>query len=83
LKERSWKKGKAMRWRIRKCPHCKTYTLREACPKCGTKTCVPHPHRFSPEDKYVEYRLWSKYPQLMMRVIQKEEKLHNYSQATP
>jgi H/ACA ribonucleoprotein complex subunit 3 len=65
-----------MKWRIRRCPQCKTYTLREICPKCGAKTFVPHPPRFSPEDKYVEYRLWSKHPGIMMKVIQRKEKEH-------
>jgi len=65
-----------MRWRIRKCPKCQTYTLSETCPRCGTKTFVPHPHRFSPEDRYVEYRLWSKYPQLIEKVTQRKEKVH-------
>ncbi|HDN76179.1 MAG TPA: RNA-protein complex protein Nop10 [Acidilobales archaeon] len=46
-----------MKFLIRKCPKCGTYTLREECPKCGTKTKVAHPPRFSPEDKYVRYRV--------------------------
>ncbi|MCS7112256.1 MAG: RNA-protein complex protein Nop10 [Ignisphaera sp.] len=56
-----------MRWRLRKCPVCKTYTLREICANCNTKTLVPHPHRFSPEDRYVAYRVLSKYPRLVSR----------------
>ncbi|ASI98170.1 RNA-protein complex protein Nop10 [Thermococcus celer] len=45
-----------MRFRIRKCPECGRYTLKEVCPVCGAKTKVAHPPRFSPEDPYGEYR---------------------------
>lgn len=41
--------------KLRKCPRCKTYTLKEVC-KCGEKTASPHPPKFSPEDKYGAYR---------------------------
>ncbi len=56
-----------MKWRIRKCPICKKYTLKEVCTYCNAKTVVPHPHRFSPEDRYVAYRVLSKYSQLINR----------------
>ena len=47
-----------MRWLMRKCVRCGRYTLRrDKCPVCGGELVVPHPPRFSPEDKYVEYRL--------------------------
>lgn len=49
-----------MRWLIRKCPKCGRYTLKEQCSSCGIKTVTPHPHRFSPEDKYVKYRVMAK-----------------------
>lgn len=46
-----------LRWLLRKCVNCGRYTLRQdKCPKCGGKLIVPHPPRFSPEDKYVKYR---------------------------
>jgi len=45
-----------LRFRIRKCPSCGRYTLREVCPVCGSETKVAHPARFSPEDPYGEYR---------------------------
>jgi len=45
---------------IRRCPNCKTYTLKEVCPRCGSKTVSAAPPRFSPIDKYVRYRLMSK-----------------------
>ncbi len=50
-----------MRWRIRKCPRCGRYTLRDVCPSCGSPTVVAHPHRFSPEDRMVRYRVAMKY----------------------
>jgi len=47
-----------MNWIMRKCPVCGKYTLKkDKCPACGAKVVVPHPPRFSPEDKYVEYRI--------------------------
>jgi H/ACA ribonucleoprotein complex subunit 3 len=46
-----------VRWLLRKCTVCGRYTLREdRCPLCGGRVVVPHPPRFSPEDKYVAYR---------------------------
>ena len=41
---------------ILKCPKCNSYTLKEICPKCRTKTISPKPPNFSPEDKYGKYR---------------------------
>lgn len=46
-----------MQWLLRKCVRCGRYTLRrDKCPVCGGPLVVPHPPRFSPEDKYVAYR---------------------------
>jgi len=45
-----------MKVRMRKCPKCGTYTLKENCPVCGEKTVTPIPPRFSPEDPYGKYR---------------------------
>lgn len=42
--------------KIMKCLNCKSYTLSEKCPECGAKTVDPKPPKFSPEDKYGEYR---------------------------
>jgi H/ACA ribonucleoprotein complex subunit 3 len=42
---------------IRKCTRCGRYTLKERCPLCGSETIDPHPPRFSPEDRYVSYRV--------------------------
>ena len=41
---------------LRRCPSCKKYTLREACPLCGGVTFMPIPAKYSPSDKYGEYR---------------------------
>ena len=47
-----------MNWLMRKCTKCSRYTLsKDKCPFCGGDLVVPHPPRFSPEDKYVMYRL--------------------------
>ena len=48
---------KTMKWKLRKCPIDGIYTLKDTCPLCGSKTIVPHPPRFSPEDKFVKYRI--------------------------
>jgi len=43
---------------MRKCVNCGRYTLRQdKCPICGSEVKIPHPPRFSPEDRYVRYRL--------------------------
>ena len=52
-----------MKWLMRRCSSCGRYTFKEVCPVCGTPTRVPHPPRFSPEDKYVKYRIMAKYSQ--------------------
>ncbi len=46
-----------MKWLMRKCTKCSRYTLKEACPACGAPTRIPHPAKFSPEDKYAKYRM--------------------------
>jgi H/ACA ribonucleoprotein complex subunit 3 len=45
-----------MKGRIRRCPADWTYTLGPTCPCCGKETVPAHPARFSPEDRYGEYR---------------------------
>jgi len=40
--------------RMMRCPNYH-YSLREKCPVCGLPTSTPHP-KYSPEDKYGEYR---------------------------
>ncbi|MEM4971436.1 MAG: RNA-protein complex protein Nop10 [Sulfolobales archaeon] len=46
-----------MKHLIRKCIRCGRYTLKDRCPICGSETIDPHPPRFSPEDRYVSYRI--------------------------
>lgn len=46
-----------MKPRLRKCNKCKTYTLKEACPKCGSLTVSAHPAPFSPDDRFLEYKI--------------------------
>ncbi len=42
---------------IFKCKQCGEYTLNEKkCSKCGGKVGNPRPPKFSPEDKYGDYR---------------------------
>jgi len=46
-----------MVWLMRKCVKCEKYTLNQAkCPYCGGRVRVPHPAKFSPEDRYAKYR---------------------------
>jgi len=46
-----------MVWLLRKCVQCGKYTLNlEKCPYCGGLVRVPHPARFSPQDRYAKYR---------------------------
>jgi H/ACA ribonucleoprotein complex subunit 3 len=42
--------------RIHKCAKCDGYTLKDACPKCGSAAYKTLPPRFSPEDRYGKYR---------------------------
>ena len=47
-----------MVWLLRKCEKCGKYTLKdELCPYCGGKVRVPHPPKFSTDDKYLMYRM--------------------------
>ena len=45
-----------MKTLLRMCPSCQEYTLAEKCPRDGTPTEVPVPPRYSPDDRYGEYR---------------------------
>ncbi|MCK5627939.1 RNA-protein complex protein Nop10 [Candidatus Bathyarchaeota archaeon] len=43
---------------LRTCRRCEKYTLeRKLCPYCGGEVRIPHPPKFSPEDKYLKYRI--------------------------
>jgi H/ACA ribonucleoprotein complex subunit 3 len=46
-----------MKWLMRKCVQCSRYTLKSICPYCGSSTRIPHPAKFSPDDKYARYRV--------------------------
>ena len=45
-----------MKTLLRKCSSCREYTLKEPCPKCGGTTFMTMPAKYSPEDRYGEYR---------------------------
>ncbi|MEF8833061.1 MAG: RNA-protein complex protein Nop10 [Candidatus Thermoplasmatota archaeon] len=42
--------------KIKKCLSCDEYMLKEFCGKCGEKTVNPKPPKYSPEDRFGEYR---------------------------
>lgn len=42
--------------KIRKCGKCGAFTLKDSCGACGGKALTAHPPKFSPEDKWAEYR---------------------------
>jgi H/ACA ribonucleoprotein complex subunit 3 len=45
-------------WLLRHCTKCDRYTLKtDACPKCGGPVKIPHPPKFSLDDKYRKYRI--------------------------
>ncbi len=41
---------------LRRCPDCDRYTLDEVCLNCGRSTERAGPARYSPEDRYGQYR---------------------------
>jgi H/ACA ribonucleoprotein complex subunit 3 len=53
-----------MKHLIRKCCECNRYTLRKQCPICNAPTIDPHPAKYSPDDKYVRYRIADRYSQI-------------------
>jgi len=45
-------------WLLRHCKKCDRYTLRhDRCPVCGGAVRIPHPAKFSMDDRYRRYRL--------------------------
>ncbi|HXV66561.1 MAG TPA: RNA-protein complex protein Nop10 [Nitrosopumilaceae archaeon] len=50
-----------MHFQLRKCIFCNLYTLKNECSKCKEKTKIVHPAKFSPDDKYMKYRLAESY----------------------
>lgn len=46
------------KWRLRKCIKCGRYTLNvKECPECGEVVSMPHPGKFSLDDKYLRYKM--------------------------
>jgi len=45
-----------MRTTIRVCPACRRYTLKDACPDGHGASISPLPPRYSPEDRWGDYR---------------------------
>ncbi|MBS7619140.1 RNA-protein complex protein Nop10 [Candidatus Bathyarchaeota archaeon] len=56
-----------MVWLLRYCKRCDRYTLKQVCPICDGPVKIPHPAKFSLDDKYGKYKL------LMRRVLKKDE----------
>ncbi|WP_299291282.1 RNA-protein complex protein Nop10 [Nitrosopumilus sp.] len=50
-----------MKFQLRKCSKCNQYTLKMSCSKCDDQTISAHPAKFSPDDKYMRYRLADRY----------------------
>lgn len=46
-----------MKHLLRKCTVCNRYTLKSKCSFCLVDTIDPKPAKFSPEDKYLKYRV--------------------------
>ena len=46
-----------MRFQLRKCENCQLYSLKEFCKICNNETKSAHPAKFSPDDKYIRYRV--------------------------
>jgi len=47
-------------FQLRKCLKCKKYSLKQVCGICKEKTASVHPAKFSPDDKYMRYRILNK-----------------------
>ena len=46
-----------VKWLLRRCVRCGKYTLRvDTCSHCGGEVRLPHPAKFSLDDKYIRYR---------------------------
>ena len=50
-----------MHFQLRRCPICGKYTMKTECSSCKEDTISAHPAKFSPDDKYVRYRLVERY----------------------
>lgn len=57
-----------MVWLLRRCERCGRYTLnQDRCPVCGGQVKIPHPAKFSMDDRFRKYRL------RMRRIAKSEE----------
>jgi len=46
-----------VKWLLRRCSRCGRYTLNEKkCPYCDGEVHIPHPAKFSLDDKYLKYK---------------------------
>ena len=50
-----------MKSQIRKCDKCYRYSLKNICTYCKNQTVSCHPAKFSPDDKYLRYRIPDNY----------------------
>lgn len=50
-----------MRFQLRTCAECSRYTLKAECPQCAAQTESAHPAKFSPDDRYLKYKMIEKY----------------------
>lgn len=50
-----------MKFQIRKCMNCNKFTLKEKCNQCNSDTISGHPAKYSPDDKYLKYRIMDKF----------------------
>lgn len=46
---------------ILRCEKCNTYTMKDVCDKCGAKTVIVRPPKYSPEDRFAKYRRQAKF----------------------
>ena len=51
---------------ILKCSKCNKYTMKDVC-ECGGRVVLVKPQKYSPEDKYGEYRRTVKKPELIKK----------------
>ena len=49
------------------CQNCRAYTLKEECGSCHSKTVIPKPAKYGPQDPYASYRRKAKEEQLKAR----------------
>ena len=67
-------------WQLRKCVNVKhIHSTRTTCPVCGGPVRIPHPAKFSPDDKYFKYRMAMKRRSRTM----KETYIKEFAQITP